>query len=184
MIKKALFDYLTYHDDLSGAHDTDLFANPITLDDNTVTNRNEARRYLRDIIGHHFYAGRMKEKGDMAVIIREISGSPDYHLKGIERENAILQTDIVARNHNAETRIETAAVLLKASMSGYHGQWSITTPADIHSCMLTRSSDIPVAPKGGETYWTFRKSMDWTIAYSFANVEYPIEELGGEILVT
>lgn len=184
MITLALYDYLTHEADLTSRADTELFASPLSVGSLVVRNRNDARKYLRGRLGKRIYNGRNPDdSGQSALLLRQVAGQPEYHLRGEYCRDAVIQADVLTRSHNATIENEVIATLLQMAVTAYRGVWSTRHPTNVYSVQVIRSNDIPTSPKGGEVLWTHRKSIDLSIKYDFARAEMPVAKLSTTALI-
>lgn len=165
MILFPLYQYLIAPD-LAGTSDTESFAAPIELGDTVIENRNDARRYLKEQVGQRFYAGRrLENEGHTAITLQAVSNSPESHLKGDDRQTAVVQAEVFANGINSFVRAAAAAEAIRMAVSYYRGTWGKTVTAFIGTVTVIRSFQRFDAPRDASNYWTVRLSADFEITY-------------------
>lgn len=164
ILSKGLRDYLVDTTPVTGYPAT-AFRDPQTVGDLTITDRDEARRYLRARVGNEIYASRRPREGSQhtAVTLRRIATNRvDEVGGGTPLADAIIQVDVWTRGPEAALRGEITAILIRLACEGFGaGTWGGVTIAD---CEVAREAEFVETPKQGDD-WTHRYSMDLRVHY-------------------
>lgn len=181
MLQRSLKKYLIEPKDLTG-HPAEPFERPQVLDDLTFLTRNDARRYIRDVVGQHVYAARRPIRSDSshtAITIRQLSDDSILPLWGEDDTLAsVLQVDVWARGGDADHRSTQIGKLIRIAVNNYAGLWGTSI---IMGVAVRRQGSLPIPPGNATDDWPFRYSMDFEVKHIEAAAIYPVELLTARI---
>lgn len=181
-IKAALYDYLTDRRDLTGLPALP-FERARTVCGLSITNRNDARRWLRDKIGDAIYAQRRpRGAAHTSITLRTASEQTEYGVDGaVEGSQEFVSITVYARGGDAALRAETVANLLKLAIDGYHHDaWGGVA---IGEAVLDSKSTRETSPPDGSDDWEFEVNLDFSILYTDeSNPVYPTEQLTAVVM--
>lgn len=175
MIDLALYQYLTTQADLDGQA-SEPFEASLEFGNETLADRNDVRRVIRDVIGKRIYAGRniqIPNEGHTAATIRVVASDNQYHLRGESPcDQSTLQIDTWANGVGGALRAYQASQLIRYAIASYIGVWGTTYKLHVYSCTRTRAQTLPTSPEDGGSYWTHRYSQDFLINHSIQAVTF------------
>lgn len=183
LITRALARYLTEDKDLTG-HAAQPFARPQTIDDMVLNSRNDARRWLRSLVGGHVYARRVPQKcsAHTAITIGLLARNKTQPLIGeVGVVDSTLQVNVLSRGPGADNRATTVGQLLTIATSNYRGWWHDTY---VHNVQVERDDDMAEEPTDGSDTWAWQWSMDMTVGHDTTSPIYPTDVLTARLEIT
>lgn len=172
-IAKDLRYYLVNGDDLPG-HAAREFIRPQIVGSYTCNNRNDARGFLRSIVGNHVYRDRRPQDAGIhsALEIRTLSDQKEYGVQGEEQtRREFVTVRCVSRGENTGDRCDVMADLLLLATSGWSGgMWG-----ERYVCeCLADSEDTRSTPLvDGSDRHAFTRDVDLNILHESPAPVYP-----------
>lgn len=183
LITRALAKYLTEDKEVLG-HAAYPFARVQAIDDMVCKNRNDARRWLRSLVGGHVYARRVPQKctAHTAITIGLLARNKDQPLIGeVGVVDSTLEIKVLTRGAGADHRATTVGQLLTLAVSNYRGWWFDTY---VHNVQVERDSDMAEEPADGSDTWPWMWSTDITVGHDSVSPIYPTDLLTARVDIT
>lgn len=165
-VRSALYRYLTDPRDLPG-HPAITFERPRFIGDKTISNRNDARRWLRSMVDPDgIYQGRrpQRDRKPTSIILSTSYTGPEMGLNGAEEgTEESIQVTVSCRGGDAATRADNVARLLMLAVGGWPGgNWGDTY---VGECRVDGRSSRTVSPVDSSDTWVFEEVLGLNIIY-------------------